>query len=186
MTVTPTDTEPETETDSVAPELLAIEAPLREYLASLAIEVTIHRHPPLRTVEDSKALRGALPGLHIKNLFLRDKKRQRWLLTLHEDRAVDLKSLRPILAAKGGLSFASAELLQDSLGVSPGAVTPLALMNDRDQAVSFVIDQALCAGPVINAHPLHNQATVAIARDDLMRFLDACGHPPRVLNFDAV
>lgn len=162
----------------------SIEAPLHARLRGLGIATAIHRHPPLKTVDDSKALRGDLPGVHIKNLFLRDKKRQMWLVTVHEDRAVDLKALRRLLGASGGLSFGSAELLLDALGVAPGAVTPLAVLNDTQGRVRAVLDRAILAGPVVNAHPLHNQATMAMAPGDLLRFLAACEHEPLIMDFD--
>src|SRR3546814_6115281 len=75
------------------------------------------------TVEESRALRGTLPGGHVKNLFLRDKKKRCWLVTAMEDRAIDLKDLKRRLGASGSLSFGNAELLLELLGVEPGAVT---------------------------------------------------------------
>ncbi len=154
-------------------------------LAHLGIDTTIHRHPPLHTVAESKQLRGTLPGAHIKNLFLRDKKRTLWLATVLEDRAVDLKRLRTELGARGNLSFGSAELLAQALGVAPGAVTPLAVLNDPTQRVQLVFDRDVLANSPVNAHPLHNQATIAIAPDDLLRFVRDCGHEPQILDFAA-
>jgi Ala-tRNA(Pro) deacylase len=159
-----------------------IETPLHARLDALDIAVTVHRHPPLHTLEESRALRGTLPGGHIKNLFLRDKKRNRWLVTAPEDAAVDLKALRHVLGASGNLSFGSAELLQKSLGVRPGSVTPFAVMNDPDGRVTMVLARGVLDHDTINAHPLQNEATAAIARDDLLRFLEACGHPPLVID----
>lgn len=153
-------------------------------LDALGISHRTYSHPPLHTVEQSKALRGDLSGSHIKNLFLRDKKRQLWLVTVLEDRAVDLKSLRQRLGAKGNLSFGSAELLADALGVSPGAVTPFALINDHEGRVRFVLDRGVLAEAPVNAHPLTNEATTSIEPDDLLRFAEACGHAPQILDFD--
>jgi len=161
-----------------------IEAPLLTRLDALNIDVEIHRHPPLHTVEESRELRGTLPGGHIKNLFLRDKKRNQWLVTVLEDATVDLKALRHTLGASGNLSFGSAELLSTSLGVAPGSVTPFAVMNDPDGIVSFVLDRAILDHDPINAHPLHNAATAAIRRDDLLRFLADCAHPPELIDLD--
>ena len=163
-------------------DLVQIEQPLFDQLQDLGIRVQTHRHAPLLTVADSKVLRGDLPGLHIKNLFLRDKKRQLWLVTTLEDRPVDLKALRHRLGARGNLSFGSADLLQEALGVTPGAVTPFAVLNDRDQRVTAVLDRALVAGPVVNAHPLHNRATTAIASADLLDFMASCGHSPLLID----
>lgn len=158
-----------------------IEAPLIARLDALGIAVEIHRHPPLHTVSDSCAIHDALPGAHIKNLFLRDKKRRQWLVTAHQDATVDLKALRHTLGASGNLSFGSAELLDASLGVAPGSVTPFAVMNDPDGVVTMVLERAILDHAMVNAHPLHNEATAAIDRDDLLRFLETCGHTPELI-----
>lgn len=153
-------------------------------LEALGIETRTHEHPPLHTVAESKALRGTLPGGHIKNLFLRDKKRNMWLVTVLEDREIDLKALRHRLGARGNLSFGDAALLAEALGVAPGAVTPFAVINDPEARVALVIDRAVLAHDPVNAHPLHNEATTAIAPDDLLAFVRACGHEPEILDFD--
>lgn len=162
-----------------------IEAPLLTQLADLGIEIAMHRHPPLHTVEESRALRGAMPGSHIKNLFLRDKKRNQWLVTVPEDATVNLKALRHVLGASGNLSFGSAELLEASLGVKPGSVTPFAVLNDDAGIVTMVLANTVLEQSPVNAHPLHNEATAAIARDDLLRFLEACDHPPLLIDLPA-
>jgi Ala-tRNA(Pro) deacylase len=159
-----------------------IEAPLLARLGELGISVEIHRHPPLHTVAQSQALRGTLPGGHIKNLFLRDKKRNKWLVTVPEDAEVDLKALRHVLGASGNLSFGSADMLAECLGVEPGSVTPFAVMNDTGGAVAMVLARKVLEHDPINAHPLHNAATAAIAQADLLRFLEACSHPPVIID----
>jgi Ala-tRNA(Pro) deacylase len=153
-------------------------------LDALGIRHQTVDHPPLYTVEQSRALRGDLPGAHIKNLFLRDKKRRMWLITVLESRDMDLKALRPRIGAQGNLSFGNPDLLMAHLGVIPGAVTPFAVINDRAGDVSMVLDKALLTGGVVNAHPLRNDRTTAIGPDDLMKFLDAEGHAPLILDFD--
>ncbi len=159
-----------------------IEGPLLARLADLGIEITMHRHPALHTVDESRALRGTMPGSHIKNLFLRDKKRNQWLVTVPEDAKVDLKALRHILEASGNLNFGSAVLLEASLGVQPGSVTPFAVMNDTEGVVTMVLANDVLKNDPVNAHPLHNEATAAIPRDDLVRFLAACAHPPVMID----
>jgi Ala-tRNA(Pro) deacylase len=154
-------------------------------LDELGIATRSYRHPPLYTVADSKALRGDLPGGHIKNLFLRDKKRRIWLVTVPEDRAVDLKALRRRLGAQGTLSFGDAALLRRVLGVEPGAVTPFGVINDRDRQVTVVLDRAVLARDPVNCHPLVNDMTTAIAAGDLVRFIEACGHRVEVIDFDS-
>ena len=161
---------------------VAIELPPMQHLQALGIRVRTHHHPPLRTVKESKALSGQLSGGHIKNLFLRDKKRSQWLVTVLEDRDIDLKDLRNRIGAKGNLSFSSADLLRTSLGEAPGAVTPFAVMNDSACQVTMVLDQGVLAHDLINVHPLHNEATTSLAPTELLRFLEDCGHPPLMLD----
>jgi Ala-tRNA(Pro) deacylase len=154
-------------------------------LEALGLRTNTVRHPPLFTVEQSKELRGELPGGHTKNLFLKDKKDRMWLVTAEEDRAVDLKALGGAIGASGRVSFGSPDRLLRYLGVEPGAVTPFGLVNDTEAQVSFVLDEGLLRHDVLNFHPLTNAATTAIARADFLRFLDAIGHPPRVLALPA-
>jgi len=150
-------------------------------LNALGIRTTTVTHSPLFTVEQSKALRGELPGGHTKNLFLKDKKDRMWLVTAEEDRSIDLQVLGTALGAASRVSFGSPERLMRHLGVEPGAVTPFGLANDADGAVSFVLDEGLMRYDVLNFHPLTNDATTAIARTDFLRFLEAIGHVPRLL-----
>ncbi len=154
-------------------------------LEELGIAVSTLTHPPVFTVEESKALRGQLPGAHTKNLFLRNKKGAMWLVTCLEDRAVDLKALAEKLSA-GRFSFGSAERLMQYLGVLPGSVTPLSVINDHGQSVQMVLDEGLLAYDVLNVHPLVNDRTCAMAPKDLLRFLDAADHPPIFLNMEAL
>ena len=143
------------------------------------------RHPPLFTVEQSQSLRGAIPGGHTKNLFLKDKKDALFLVTALEDASIELKSLHQRLGAAGRFSFGSAELMMETLGVTPGAVTPFGAINDATRRVTVVLDAALMEHPIVNAHPLVNTMTTSIARDDLVKFLEATGHPPRIVRLPA-
>lgn len=151
------------------------------YLAGLGIAVTTVDHPPLYTVEDSKALRGQIAGGHTKNLFLKDRKGALFLIVLEEDAKVDLKRIHEIIGANGKVSFGSAELLTEVWGVLPGAVTPFGAINDKDSRVTVVLDQALLENEVLNHHPLVNTKTTTIRREDLIAFLKATGHEPKIL-----
>jgi Ala-tRNA(Pro) deacylase len=151
-------------------------------LEQLGIAQHTVEHPPVFTVEQAKALRGDLPGHHVKNLFLRNKKKEMWLVVALEDRAVDLKWLGEALGA-GRLSFASAERLKRHLGVERGSVTPLALINDPSRTVQLALDRGLVDGAPVNIHPLVNTMTTAMAAPDLLRFFAATGHEARWLDF---
>jgi Ala-tRNA(Pro) deacylase len=150
-------------------------------LDELGIAHRTYDHPPVFTVEEAKALRGTLPGGHCKSLFLKDKKGGLWLVVTLEECRVDLKALADRLNAPR-FSFGSAELLFEVLGVTPGSVTPFAAINDRDGRVTVVLQQAMLAADPLNYHPLRNDRTTAISPGDLLRFLDACGHVPRIVD----
>lgn len=155
-------------------------------LDALGIAHETHRHPPVFTVEDAKALRGALPGAHIKNLFLRDKKKRIWLVTAQEEQRIDLKALKRRLGASGSLSFGDPGLLMEVLGVIPGAVTPFGVINDRDGRARMVLDAALTDMALVNAHPLRNDMTTAVSAQGLRAFLEAEDHPPEIIDFAAL
>ena len=171
--------------DIDSPQLPTSPDALLARLAELGIAVSSYSHPPVFTVEEAKALRGEHKGGHIKNLFLRNKKGAMWLVTCLEDRTIDLKALGQALGA-GRFSFGSAERLMTYLGVLPGAVTPFAVINDTGGKVQVVLDAALLDCDPINAHPLVNDRTAAVSPGDLVRFLEAVGHPPRILDLGGI
>jgi len=152
-------------------------------LRELGIEAATHWHPPVRTVEESRLLRGDLPGGHCKNLFLKDKKGVLWLVVCLEDRRVDMNLLARRLGA-ARLSFGRPPLLLEVLGVEPGAVSPFALINDARRRVRVVLDAAMMRLPLLNYHPITNTATTAVTPDDLRRFIAACGHEPVEIAFE--
>lgn len=149
-------------------------------LTRLGIAHSTVTHPPLFTVEQSRALRGQIPGGHTKNLFLRDKKHALYLVVAEEDAEIDLKGLHRLLGASGRFSFGSADLLREVLGVAPGAVTPFGAVNDPQGRVTIVLDSSLMEHETINAHPLVNTMTTSLARKDLVKFLESTGHIPRI------
>jgi Ala-tRNA(Pro) deacylase len=148
------------------------------YLTSLGISVETHEHAPLFTVEDSKALRGIIPGGHSKNLFLKDKDGRLFLLVADEETRVDLKTLHFRIGARGRLSFGAPELLEEVWGVRPGAVTPFGAINDLAHRLTVLLDPRLLAQAMVNFHPLVNTKTTTIAAGDLVDFLRATGHEP--------
>ena len=161
------------------------EAELFAFLADLGISVSTVRHPPLYTVADSQSLRGEISGGHTKNLFLKDKKDNFFLVSVGEDAAVDLKQIHTIIGAASRVSFGKPEMLMELLGVIPGAVTVFGLINDTQRRVKVVLDQDLMAHDVINAHPLINEATTSITSADLIRFVEATGHDAAILKVSA-
>lgn len=150
------------------------------FLDSLGVALATVKHPPLFTVEQSRALRGQIPGGHTKNLFLRDKKHQLYLVVALEDAEIDLKGLHRQLGATGRFSFGSSDLLREVWGVEPGAVTPFGAINDTQSRVTVVLDAAMMEAETLNYHPLVNTMTTSIQRGDLVKFLEATGHVPRI------
>lgn len=149
-------------------------------LLALDIAFETHAHAPVFTVAEARALRGALPGTHTKNLFLEDRKGGLWLVVAREDLRIDLNALSRMLGAPR-FSFGAPETLIATLGVMPGAVTPFALVRTAPGAVTVVLDEGMLARGPLNFHPLRNDRTTAIAPADLTRFLAALGHTPRIL-----
>ena len=140
-------------------------------------------HPPLYTVEDSRKLRGEIPGAHVKNLFVKDKKGRVFLLVAEEAARIDLKRVHETIGAQGRVSFVAGEKMEEIWGGKPGAVTPCGAINDKDGLVTVILEEGLMRDALINAHPLVNTMTTTIARDDLVRFLEAENHAPRILAF---
>jgi len=155
---------------------------LAAFFAHHAIEAKRFEHSPVMTVEESKRLVPNLPGAKTKNLFVRDKKGLRHILvTVPHDLTVDLNSLGLLLGA-GRLGFASPERLRKYLGITPGSVSLLALVNDAAHAVEFVLDRHLWEADAVQAHPLVNDATMVLPHAQLQRFLAATGHVAHVVD----
>jgi len=149
-------------------------------LTELGIETKTKDHAPVYTVEEARALRGEISGGHCKNLFLKDKKGVLWLVVTLEDAQVDLKAL-PQKIGSGRLSFGKGELLAEVLGIEPGSVTPFSLINDTEQKVKVVLDAHMMAHEVLNYHPLKNDATTSVSSQDLLKFVQSCGHEPQIV-----
>lgn len=156
-------------------------ASLFAMLDSMGIAHETISHPPLFTVEQSKQLRGEIPGAHTKNLFLKDKKGKLFLVTAVENTQIDLKRLHEVIGGSGRLSFGSADQMMAHLGVEPGSVTAFGVINDTPGAVTMILDERLAAFGRINCHPLVNIMTTGLNYDDLLKFLAATGHSPMVL-----
>ena len=159
-------------------------AQLLAELDALGITHETVSHAPVFTVEEAKAVRSDLPGSHLKNLFLRNKKGAMWLVVAREDCTIDLRSLAGLIDA-GHLSFGSPERLMRHLGVAPGAVTPFAVVNDQAGAVRVVLDRSLLDASHVHAHPLANDRTTRIATSALMTLFAAHAHDPVVVDLAA-
>jgi Ala-tRNA(Pro) deacylase len=160
--------------------LLRTPEELFAYFDALGVVYRSYSHPPVFTVPEAVALRGKLPGAHCKSLFLKDKGGGFWLAVMLEERRSDLKKLAARLGAPR-FSFGGAEDLYRLLGVRPGSVTPFALPNDAGHLVTPVLDAGMLQHDPLNYHPLKNDQTTAISPADLLRFIAASGHAPRIV-----
>lgn len=156
-----------------------------DFLDNHKIHYERYDHPPVFTCEQAKKLVTIKGGADTKNLFLRDRKGKRhFLLVVGYDKSVDLKTLSTA-AEVSKLGLASSGRLRHFLGIEPGSVSLLALLNDRENHVELIIDEAIWSADSIRCHPLVNTSTLVIDRDDIRRFFELTGHDPIVLNVPA-
>jgi Ala-tRNA(Pro) deacylase len=158
---------------------------LADLFQNLGIAPVAIEHPPVHTVEEALPYWSALEGVHTKNLMLKGAKGGLWLVCVPTDRRVDLKALAAHVGAKK-FSFASAETLDQALGVAQGSVSPLALINDAAGAVTLVLAADMLRQERITFHPLTNTATVSLTSGEFLAVLDAIRHKPEVVDFDAL
>lgn len=153
-------------------------------LNTLGIEHNTTSHPALFTVADSQKLHAELPGGHSKNLFLKDKKGNLFLVVAEQSSQVDLKTLHKRIGSQR-LSFGKPELLMDVLGMIPGSVNPFSLMNDSERRCTLWLDEVLIAHELVNFHPLDNTLTTTLKSADLLRFLEDIGFAANRIDFTA-
>ena len=146
----------------------------------LAINTKTVEHIPVFTVEEAKKVHDQIPGGHCKNLFCKDEKGSLWLIVALEDARIDLKAAKDRIGSKR-LTFGKPELLLEILGVEPGSVTPFGLINDTQAKTNVVLDEAMMRQQRLNFHPLKNDATTTISSHDLITFIKATGHNPRIV-----
>ena len=144
---------------------------LYKLLKNLKIEFRVFEHPPLFTVDEAKKHRPDIQGYHIKNLFLRDKKKKNFLIVAQEDRIIDLTQL-PERIKSSRLSFGSQERLFEELGVFPGAVTPLSVINNRKKDINIFLDAEMSGEDAIFCHPLVNDRTISLSYQSLLTYFD--------------
>ena len=146
----------------------------------LGIEHTTIEHPPFFTVEEGRPWHEKIPGLHCKNLFIKDRKGGIWLVVMPAEKRTDLGRLEKVLGAPR-FSFARPDVLQDVLALTPGAVTPFGLINDTQRRVTVILDEEMLGSEWVNLHPLHNAASTTLRSTDLLRFVRVLGYEPIVV-----
>lgn len=158
---------------------MASEADLLAALDHAGVVWTCTEHEAVFTVETSARLHAEIPGLHTKNLFLKDGAGQFWVISAPHDAVINLKALPAAIGSKK-VSFGKGEDMERLIGVTPGSVTPLAAINDIGGGVRFAIDRRLAEADRVNVHPLRNTATLGLSGAALVQFLADSGHPPVV------
>jgi Ala-tRNA(Pro) deacylase len=158
---------------------------LLEALDDLGLKTSTLRHEAVFRVGEGEGIKDQLPGAHTKNLFLKDDKGQLWLISAEQSTRINLKAL-PKTIGSGRLSFGSEDRLLAALGVTPGSVTALALINDPEHKVAFLLDKTLADADIVNFHPLTNTATTSLSQADFRRFLASLGRPLHVIDFATV
>ena len=163
----------------------ATPAELFAFFDQLGVTHSTVDHPPFFTVEEGRPWHDRIPGLHCKNLFIKDRKGGIWLVVLPADKRADLARLEKALGAPR-FSFARPEVLQEVLELTPGSVTPFGLINDRQRRVTVVLDEEMLDSEQVNFHPLHNAASTTLSTADLVRFVRALGYDPTIVRVPEV
>lgn len=158
------------------------ESELFELLDSLEIETITASHEAVFTVAESRKVKDEIPGGHTKNLFVKDKKENYFLIVAEAEASLPINYIHGLIGARSRLSFANADRLREMLGIEPGSVNAFAPVNDREGRVKVVIDEPLLRHDRINCHPLTNTKTTTISREDLLRYLEHVGHAPMIVN----
>ncbi|NBW09667.1 MAG: prolyl-tRNA synthetase associated domain-containing protein [Caulobacteraceae bacterium] len=158
---------------------------LLAWMAGNGVDQVTHDHPAVFRVEEGLDLKADLPGVHTKNLFLKDKKGRLWLISAAQDTVIDLKRAHAAMGSDR-LSFGNEGLMYETLGVRPGSVTALGLINDVDRRVTFVLDRKLHEAGIVNFHPLINTATTALDQAAFRKVMELLGREPIVVDFETL
>jgi len=150
-------------------------------LTDMGIEFTLYHHEAVYTVEESEKVDAGIAGTHCRNLFLRDKKKNNFLVVLQNATDVDMKKLPPVIGSDR-LSFGSSDRLWEYLGVRPGSVCPFSIINDKNQQVKILLDKSMMETDIVNYHPLLNTMTVGLKPQDLIKFIESTGHEAHIVD----
>ncbi len=153
-------------------------------LTALGIPFALHHHKAVFTVAEAETVEHDIPGTHCRNLFLRDKKKNNFLVVLQNSTEVDIKKLQPIIGADK-ISFGSADRLFEYLGARPGSVCPYAIINDKNNEVKICLEKSMLETERVNYHPLINTMTIGTTPADLLRFIESTGHTPHIVDLSA-
>lgn len=158
---------------------------LMQNLRDMGISFGFYEHPAVFTVAESEHLKGDIPACHTRNMFLRTKKKQNFLVTLCDETPVDLKKLEVLLGVKN-FSFGSPDRLMEVLGVQPGSVTPLSVINAAPDNITIILEKRMMEADLVAYHPLLNTMTITLTPQDLLKCMAQWGHSPQIIDLDSV
>ncbi|MBU8910588.1 MAG: prolyl-tRNA synthetase associated domain-containing protein [Desulfobacterales bacterium] len=160
--------------------MLQTQEELLNVLTEIGVGYTNHEHPAVYTVEEADLHHEGIDGVHSKNLFFKDKKKKLFLVVTLSDKPIKIKEVAKKIGAKSP-SFGKPDLLAEVLGVIPGAVTPFAVINDKNHAVKVILDEEMMKNELLNFHPLENTATTTITSKDLVKFMEHCNQEVEII-----
>ena len=166
---------------TIQPPLPTTSDALLQNLQKLDVSYALHKHEPIFTVEEGEHLKASIPGLHCRNLFLRDKKKKMFLVVAANETKIDLKKLSSVLEC-ARFSFGSADRLWENLGIRQGSVNPFCIMNDADHNVRIILDKHMMDQDIVNYHPMDNAMTIGLSPADLIRFIKSTNHDPEIVD----
>ena len=152
-------------------------------LDHLGIIYELHTHKAVYTVAESIETEKNIHACHTRNMFLRCKKKENYLITLSHNTPIDMKKLELVIGSKR-LSFGSPDRLMQYLGVYPGSVTPFSAVNAKAEDIKVILEEKMMKSDYVAFHPLINTMTVVLKPEDLIRFLESCGHQPMIVNLE--
>lgn len=160
--------------------MLQTQEELLSVLDKIGIEYTNHEHPAVYTVEEADLHHEGIDGVHSKNLFFKDRKKNLILIVTLSDKPIKIKEVEKKIDTKG-LTFGKPELLAEVLGVIPGAVTPLAVINAKNHDLRVILDEEMMEHDLLNFHPIVNTATTTIRSKDLLKFMEHCNQGAEII-----
>jgi len=157
---------------------------LAQWLENKGIEFTLHSHVAVFTAAEAKIHCSFVPGLHCKNLFLKEKNGDGFfLVTIPADQRLDIKQLKQKLTSTH-LTFAGEKDLEDLLGLTKGAVSPLGLVNDEDNKVTYVVDEDVWNAEIVSFHPNINTETLELTKHAFHLLIQETKNPVRIVNLE--
>jgi Ala-tRNA(Pro) deacylase len=173
----------------ITKEIKMAENLLFDFLKKHKIEYSLFEHQSVFTADDKPVVTAidgvatssdTIPEPHFKTLFLKDQKGKFFLVSVFQEKRVDLNALSVALEC-GRFSFGKAEDLLDLLKLTPGSVTPFGLLFDQQNKVTFVLDEDALINPLVSFHPMRNDMTIVTTLLNFLTCMEKMGHKASVV-----